>query len=43
MMRDVYERLAKRLDELPNGFPASASGVDLKILRKIFTPGLQKN
>jgi electron transport complex protein RnfB len=37
-MSDVYKRLAERLDELPNGFPATESGVELKILRKIFTP-----
>jgi Pyruvate/2-oxoacid:ferredoxin oxidoreductase delta subunit len=37
-MSDVYQRLAKKLDELPNGFPATESGVELKILRKIFTP-----
>ena len=36
-MSDVYQRLAKKLDELPNGFPATESGVELKILRKIFT------
>jgi len=37
-MSDVYERLAKRLDELPQGYPATDSGVELKILQKIFTP-----
>ena len=37
-MTDVYERLAKKLDDLPNGFPATESGVELKILQKIFTP-----
>ncbi|GAB4349773.1 MAG: 4Fe-4S binding protein [Candidatus Abyssubacteria bacterium] len=37
-MTDVYKRLAKRLDELPNGFPPTESGVELKILEKIFTP-----
>jgi len=35
---DVYERLAKRLDSLPNGFPRTASGVELRILRAIFPP-----
>jgi Na+-translocating ferredoxin:NAD+ oxidoreductase subunit B len=35
---DVYRRLAKVLDTLPNGFPATADGVELKLLRKIFTP-----
>jgi Pyruvate/2-oxoacid:ferredoxin oxidoreductase delta subunit len=37
-MTDVYERLARKLDELPNGYPATESGVELKILEKIFTP-----
>jgi Pyruvate/2-oxoacid:ferredoxin oxidoreductase delta subunit len=37
-MVDVFERLAKVLDGLPNGFPATDSGVELAILRKIFTP-----
>jgi len=37
-MSDVYKRLAERLDELPHGYPASDSGVELKILRKIYTP-----
>lgn len=38
MADDVYQRLARKLDELPNGFPATESGVELKILQKIFTP-----
>ncbi|MEW6439730.1 MAG: 4Fe-4S binding protein [bacterium] len=37
-MTDVYQRLATRLDELPSGYPATESGVELKILRHIFTP-----
>lgn len=37
-MADVYRRLAKKLDRLPQGFPATDSGVELKILRKIFSP-----
>jgi len=37
-MSDVYKRLAERLDELPHGYPAADSGVELKILRKIYTP-----
>jgi Na+-translocating ferredoxin:NAD+ oxidoreductase subunit B len=37
-MSDVYKRLATKLDQLPNGFPATESGVELKILRKIFAP-----
>lgn len=37
-MTDVYKRLAKKLDELPNGYPATESGVELQILKHIFTP-----
>lgn len=37
-MSDVYERLAKRLDDLPHGFPSTESGVEIKILKKIFSP-----
>lgn len=37
-MTDVYKRLAIKLDQLPNGFPATDTGVELKILRKIFAP-----
>ena len=36
-MTDVYKRLAKKLDALPHGFPATESGVELQILRKIFS------
>jgi ferredoxin len=34
----VYERLRKHLDSLPGGFPATESGVELRILRRLFTP-----
>jgi Fe-S-cluster-containing hydrogenase component 2 len=37
-MTDIYKRLAERLDQIPNGYPATESGVELKILKKIFTP-----
>ncbi len=37
-MDDLYERLAGFLDELPAGFPRTGSGVELRILRKLFTP-----
>jgi Pyruvate/2-oxoacid:ferredoxin oxidoreductase delta subunit len=37
-MDDIYRRLARRLDELPHGFPATESGVELRILAKIFSP-----
>ena len=38
MTRDAYRRLAERLDAIPNGFPATESGVELELLAKIFTP-----
>jgi hypothetical protein len=34
---DVYQRLARPLDELPAGFPPSQSGVELRILKSLFT------
>ncbi len=36
--RAVCESLAKALDALPNGFPRTANGVELAILRRIFSP-----
>ena len=38
MSPDIYERLAQFLDDLPAGFPRSQNGVELRILRKLFTP-----
>jgi NAD-dependent dihydropyrimidine dehydrogenase PreA subunit len=38
MNDDVYYRLAKVLDTLPSGFPATKSGIEIKILKRIFTP-----
>ena len=37
-MNDVYEKLAKHLDDLPTGFPATDSGVELRILKRLFLP-----
>jgi len=31
------QKLAKVLDTLPNGFPATASGIEIKLLKKVFT------
>jgi H+/Na+-translocating ferredoxin:NAD+ oxidoreductase subunit B len=36
-MNDVYKRLAEHLDSLPAGFPATESGVELRILKRLFT------
>ncbi|HYQ59933.1 MAG TPA: hypothetical protein VEP29_02705, partial [Desulfatiglandales bacterium] len=38
MSDEVYYRLAKVLDSLPNGFPAAESGVEIKLLKRIFQP-----
>jgi ferredoxin len=38
MPKEVYRKLARRLDALPNGFPASESGVELQLLAKLFAP-----
>lgn len=37
-MADSYTRLREHLDSLPAGFPATASGVELRILKRLFTP-----
>jgi len=38
MSEDVYKKLVTVLDTLPNGFPESDTGVEIKILKMIFTP-----
>jgi len=38
MNDEVYHKLAKVLDTLPNGFPSTESGIEIKLLKKIFTP-----
>ena len=37
-MTDIYKQLAAFLDKLPAGYPATESGVELRILRRLFTP-----
>ena len=37
-MSDIYERVRQRLDMFPQGFPKTPSGVELEILRRLFTP-----
>ncbi len=34
---DIYQRLRKELDRLPIPFPATRSGVELRLLQKLFT------
>lgn len=38
MSENPYKRLALRLDALPNGYPATKEGTELRILEKLFTP-----
>ena len=38
MATDIYEKLAKHLDNLPAGFPRTETGVEMRILRRLFTP-----
>ena len=38
MNTDVYQQLAQRLDTLPNGFPATSDGAELRILEYLFSP-----
>jgi electron transport complex protein RnfB len=35
---DAYRKLARTLDRIPNGFPATSSGVELRLLARIFEP-----
>jgi ferredoxin len=38
MPPDCYEALARHLDDLPGGFARTPTGVELRILRRLFTP-----
>jgi electron transport complex protein RnfB len=38
MTTDVYERLAQHLDKMPSGYPRTESGVEMRILRRLFSP-----
>ena len=35
---EIYKKLASHLDDMPGGFPPTESGVELRILRRLFTP-----
>ncbi|MCK4879112.1 MAG: hypothetical protein KAS82_00585 [Bacteroidales bacterium] len=37
-MNNNYQKLADELDRIPNGFPRTKSGVELRLLAKLFTP-----
>lgn len=38
MSEEAYRRLAEVLDTLPSGFPSTQSGIEIRILEKIFEP-----
>ncbi|HSJ58642.1 MAG TPA: 4Fe-4S binding protein [Anaerolineae bacterium] len=38
MTDDIYRQLAQRLDAIPNGFSPTESGVELRLLARIFEP-----
>ena len=38
MSQNPYQMLALRLDSLPNGFPPTDDGVELRLLAELFTP-----
>ncbi len=38
MATDIFERLAEHLDNLPGGYPRTENGVEMRILRRLFTP-----
>jgi len=35
---DIYRKLQQRLDTLPIGYPSTESGVEIRILKALFTP-----
>jgi Na+-translocating ferredoxin:NAD+ oxidoreductase RNF subunit RnfB len=37
-MGSIYEKVRERLDKFPQGFPKTASGVELEILKTLFSP-----
>ena len=37
-MDDVYRELQKHLDKMPVGYPATKTGVELRLLKQLFTP-----
>jgi Na+-translocating ferredoxin:NAD+ oxidoreductase subunit B len=38
MSEDSYESLRAFLDAMPGGFPATNTGIEIKILKKLFSP-----
>jgi len=38
MGQEAYRKLAQKLDDLPNRYPPTESGVEIRLLERIFTP-----
>jgi len=38
MGKDIYQKLVHPLDDLLGGLPSTQSGIELRILRKLFSP-----
>ncbi|MFO8085690.1 MAG: 4Fe-4S binding protein [Desulfobacterales bacterium] len=38
MSDDIYHSLAKHLDNLPSGFPSTKTGIEIRILKRLFLP-----
>lgn len=38
MSQEAYKKFAERLDALPNGFPPTDDGAELRLLAKLYTP-----
>ena len=38
MSEEVYSRLREFLDQLPGGYPETPTGVEIRILKKLFSP-----
>jgi electron transport complex protein RnfB len=36
-LNNIYQRLAGHLNDLPGGYPSTESGIELRILNKLFT------
>jgi Na+-translocating ferredoxin:NAD+ oxidoreductase subunit B len=37
-MDDIYEKLRQRLDDMATGYPATPNGIEIRILKQLFTP-----
>ena len=38
MSEEIYHDLQKHLDQFPIGYPATKSGVEIRVLKHLFTP-----